>query len=156
MTLNNYSSVEKIKEIYKTFYVNCIVNKKYDVIKCIKENRKDSKSRYLLLISKSTVSFHLLSYILGENKYNFFIGSRFSQDLKSEDYQFKMINKIQIFMELGETIILKDLEPVYPALYDVFNQNFTKTGERNYARISIGPTINFLIIILMLMRISNV
>ena len=136
------SSVEIIKEKYKKFYPNCIVNKKYDVLKCIKKNRKDPKSRYLLLISKSTVSFHLLSSIFGENKYNFFIGSRFSQDLKSEEYQFKMINKIQIYMEQGETIILKDLESVFPALYDVFNQNFTVVGERNYARISIGPTIN--------------
>ena len=44
-------------------------------------------------------------------------------------------------MEQGEAIILKYLESVYPPLYNAFNQNCTVIRERNYARISIGPTI---------------
>ena len=140
--LEKYTSVGIVKKNYKTMYPGCDENNNYDVIKRIKENRNDPKSRYLLVISKSSVSSHLLSYVLDDKNYNFFIGSRFKQDLKSEEYQFKIINKIQLFMEQGGTIILKDLDSVYPALYDVFNQNFTVTSNRNYARISIGSTAN--------------
>ena len=45
-------------------------------------------------------------------------------------------------MEAGKTIILKDLESVYPALYDLFNQNFTIMNGKNYARILIGTSFN--------------
>ena len=136
------TSVGIVKKLYRRYYSICDINNNYDVIKRIKENRNEPNSRYLLLISKSSISCHLLSYILENTNYNFFIGSRFKKDLKSEEYQFKIINKIQLFMEQGGTIILKDLESVYPALYDLFNQNFTVTSNRNYARITIGKTVN--------------
>ena len=35
-------------------------------------------------------------------------------------------------------MILKNLDSIYPSLYDLFNQNFIKTGDRNYAKISLG------------------
>ena len=145
LEFNDYyksTSIGIVKKEFKNIYQNCDDNKKYNVIKRIEENINDPKSRYLLVISKSSVSSHLLSFVLGDKNYNYFIGSRFIDDLKSEEYQFKIINKIQLFMEKGETIILKDLESVYPALYDVFNQNFTVTSNKNYARISIGTTSN--------------
>ena len=87
------------------------------------------------------LKYHQNNLVIICRKDNFFIGSRFSQYLKSEEYQFKMINKIQIYLEQGEAIILKYLESVYPPLYNAFNQNCTVIRERNYARISIGPTI---------------
>ena len=145
LDFNDYeksTSIGRVKKIYKIMYPNCNENNNYDVIQRIKENRNDPKSRYLLVISKSSVSCQLLSFVLGEKNNNFLLGSGFKQDWKSEEYQFKIINKIQLFMEKGETIILKDLESVYPALYDVFNQNFTVSSKRSYARISIGTTSN--------------
>ena len=88
------TSVGIVKNKYKSIYANCIDNNNYDVIKRINENINDLKSRYLLLISNSSVSCHLLSFILEDKKYTFFIGSRFKQDLKSEEYQYRIINKI--------------------------------------------------------------
>ena len=41
-------------------------------------------------------------------------------------------------MENGNLLILKNLESVYPSLYDLFNQNFTVLGNKNYARLAIG------------------
>ena len=43
-------------------------------------------------------------------------------------------------MEENKILLLTDLEPVYPALYDLFNQNFTVVSEKNYARIAIGSS----------------
>ena len=45
-------------------------------------------------------------------------------------------------MEQGSILILKHLESVYPALYDLFNQNFTEVNQKNYARIAIGSSNN--------------
>ena len=45
-------------------------------------------------------------------------------------------------MEQGNILVLKNLESVYPALYDLFNQNFTEVSKKNYARIAIGSSTN--------------
>ena len=37
-------------------------------------------------------------------------------------------------------MILKNLDSVYPSLYDLFNQNFTHIDNKNYARIALGSS----------------
>ena len=143
---NGISSLEIVKSIFKRTYENCPVGKKYDVIKRIKENINDKGCRYLLLISKSSISNYLLSTILNDKSINkesvFYIGSRFVKDLHSEEYTLKILNKVQVQMEQNKVLLLSDLESVYPALYDLFNQNFTVVSEKNYARIAIGSSNN--------------
>ena len=41
-------------------------------------------------------------------------------------------------MSKDNVMILKYLTSVYPSLYDLFNQNFKKSGNSNYARIALG------------------
>ena len=136
-------SVKIVKGIFKDLckYNNNDIGE-YDSIKNIKENKNEKNSRYLLLISNSSESCNLLSSILEEDDYIFIIGSQFIEDSNSEEYQLKVIKKIQIYMEEGKTVILKDLESVYPALYDLFNQNFTIMNGKNFARISIGSSFS--------------
>ena len=143
LELGQKDSVTIVKEIFKEkCNYNNINFREYNSIKNIKENKIEDNSRYLLLISNSSESFYLLSSILEEDDYIFFIGSPFIEDFNSEEYQLKVIKKIQIYMEEGKTIILKDLESVYPALYDLFNQNFTVMNGKNFARISIGSSFS--------------
>ena len=142
LNLGKKDSVTIVKEIFKDICkCNNLDIKEYDSIKNIKENKTEDNSRYLLLISNSSESCYLLSSILEED-YIFVIGSQFKEDFNSEEYQLKVIKKIQIYMEEGKTIILKDLESVYPALYDLFNQNFTIMNGKNFARISIGSSFS--------------
>ena len=140
------TSLEIVKSLFKRKYENCPLGKKYDVINRIKENINDKGSRYLLLISKSSISNYLLSTILSDKNVNkdssIYIGSRFIKDQSSEEYTLKILNKIQIQMEQNKVLLLTDLEPVYPALYDLFNQNFTVVSDKNYARIAIGSSNN--------------
>ena len=138
------TSLEAIKDKFKELYPDCKFEKKFDVLARIKENILDLKSRYLLIISKSSVSTFLLSSILSDlNKnYSLYIGSQFPNDIKSEEYPLKILNKIQMHMEQGNILVLKNLESVYPALYDLFNQNFTEVSKKNYARIAIGSSTN--------------
>ena len=47
-------------------------------------------------------------------------------------------------MEEGKVLLLKDLESIYPSLYDLFNQNFTVVSDKNFARIALGSSNNSL------------
>ena len=159
------TSLEKVKEIFQKKYNNCEITQKYNFLERIIESMIDINNRYLLLITNSSTSEYLIySMLNGQTKNNdliqddlkratfhtknqnkeiiFYIGSRFIQDQYSEEYTLKMINKIQIQMEKNCILILKDLETIYPSLYDLFNQNFTVVAEKNYARLSVGYNNN--------------
>ena len=125
----------KFKEMYP-----CPVIKEYDILKRIKENINDIYSRYLLVVSKSSISTFFLSSILSdkEKDYSFYIGSQFELDLNTEEYALKVLNKIQSHMERGNIFILKNLESVYANLYDLFNQNSTVLSIKKYASLAVG------------------
>ena len=113
---NGTTSLKKIKEILKENYPKCIDNDYYEVLDRITENINDLKSRYLLVISKSSVSTFLISSVLQDlnKEYSLYIGSKFPEDQQSEEYSLKILNKIQLHMEEGKVLILKNLESVYP------------------------------------------
>ena len=138
------SSVKVVKENIKKIYPIFKVESDYDIIKCIKENINDTKSRYLLLESKSPANSYLISSMLTEAKkdFVFYLGSKFEKDLKSEEYILNVLNKLQIFLEEDKILILENLDSVYPALYDLFNQNFTIVADKEYARLAVGSTSN--------------
>ena len=141
---NGKNSLEIIKEKFIKNNIEITMKKEYNVLQRIKDNINDLDSRYLLVISKSSLSNYLLSSILvDEDKdYNFYIGSQFPLDLKSEEYTIKVLNKIQVHMESKNILILKNLESVYPSLYDLFNQNFRVVSNKNYARLAVGSSTN--------------
>ena len=144
MNLNNgKSSIQKFKDLLNYKYPKVNIKEKYDVIKRAKENINDPNSRYLLLITNGNVSMNLISSILLEKReYCFYFGSKFKKDLNNEDYASRVINKIQVDMEKGNFLILKDLETIYPHLYDLFNQNFTVLSGKSYSRIQVGSSTN--------------
>ena len=113
---------------------------KYNVLKRIKGNINNKEYRYLLLISKSSISKYLLSTILNDKTVNkdssFYIDSRFIKDQHSEEYTLKILNKVQLQMKQNKVLILTDLESVYSALYKLFAQNFTVINQKNYACIA--------------------
>ena len=139
------NSINIIKEIFYTFYISKTVKRGYNVLDCIKENLEDKESRYLLLVSKSSISNYLLNLIFNKMniKYSFYLGSKFKDENEGEDYSVKMLNKIQLQMESGGTLVLQNLEIIYPSLYDLFNQNFTKMGNKNYARIAFSSNKSY-------------
>ena len=144
------SSLEIIKNIFKKYFKNCDTSKNYKVLQTICDNIKDKDSRYLLLVTKSSISNYLLNSILTSPEFkkdidkelSFYIGSGFHVDIHSEGYGLKILNKIQLQMEQNKILLLSDLDAMYPSLYDLFNQNFTVVGKKNYARIAMGSTNN--------------
>ena len=138
LVFESSTSIKMIKDIFNN---NELASNNYEILKRISENVKDKESRYLLVISKSSVSIFLLKTIL-DTDLNLYVGSEFYSDHHSEEYSLKILNKIQLHMEEGKLLILKNLESVYPALYDLFNQNFSEVSGNKYARIAVGSTTN--------------
>ena len=64
------------------------------------------------------------------------MGSKYKSDIKSGRYSEEILNKIKYIMETDDILILKDLDMIYPSLYDLFNQNFTIMGNKQFARIA--------------------
>ena len=105
----------------------------------IKDNIRDIKSRYLLLginSSHASVIHQKISKEIKRTIY-FYEGSPFVNDNNNE-YQFKIISKIQEHAENGDIIILHNLGQVHAFLYDLFNKNFMIKDGKQYARICLG------------------
>ena len=70
------------------------------------------------------------------------VGSNLESDMNKEDYAFKSLNDIILYVEKGIPIILKGKDHIYSSLYDLFNQNFAVYGNKRYCRIALGAQMN--------------
>ena len=135
--------------------------KEYELLKCLKDSLFDNDSRYLLMISDSSMSRDILNSMLEEinnqiievkkniNNYKeennienlrkkeikTFLGSKFKLDEKSIYYCDEILYKIKCQMETENIVILKDLEIVYPSLYELFNRSFIDLQGVKFARL---------------------
>ena len=139
-------SIENFEKIIQNKQPYYNISNYINITKCIKDNINDKYSRYLMVISDTSKSQFLIKFFLNSiNKENtFLLGSQFEKDLKSEEYTASLLQKIQVSMRNGNIIVMNNLEPIYPSLYDLFNQTFIKICERKYARITIGSSTDSL------------
>ena len=105
------------------------------------ESSKDSTfeaCRYLLLLTENHVALDILfqSRILDENAKMIF-GSSFPLDKECFNICHN-INRIKIYMETGETVILTNLTNLYDSLYEVLNQFYVNLLGKNWVTIGIG------------------
>ena len=133
------NSIDTFKQNYSKYDKN-FQNIQFSILRCIYDNLEDYESRFLLIISKSSMSKFLIESILKNIKKNYkiSIGSTFENDLKMEFYSVKKLNEIQSYLYNDNVLVLKNLESIYPSLYDLFNQNFKQIGDRKYTRIALG------------------
>ena len=136
-------STDVIKKIFKDefkhkFDENANIEDKIDILEIIKKNIMDENSRYLMLISEGNSASEILKYLLKKLKRNYIelVGSKYKADIKSGRYSEEILNKIKYIMESDDILLMQDLDMVYPSLYDLFNQNFTIMGNKQYARIA--------------------
>ena len=113
---------------------------KYDQNKCINDNINDNNSRYLLLEIKSNIAPLINQIIRAQNpdrkdKIDTIIGSPFSDDNNS-DYKSKKVSEIQnCASQENKLIILQNLDPIQPYLYDLYNMNYKIIDEQKFVRI---------------------
>lgn len=109
------------------------------VIQLIEENITDMSSRHLLLATRSDSALSIVEDVLNQTKreYVIILGSSFREDM-TDDYNYRILSKIILYMEQGVVLILKDLQHIYGSMYDMLNQNYTIVGKKNNCRIALG------------------
>ncbi len=103
--------------------------------------------RYLMLIAENeSVIDYVERYILVKHQpppVRTLIGSCFSGDLISgrtytEQYNYRVLMDIILYAETNVTLIMRRMGHLYDNLYDLFNQNFSISGKKQYCRIALG------------------
>ena len=114
-----FNSYEEVKKIFNKFYPNFYL-KNPNFFEYLKDNINDNNSRFLLIITKSSMSIHLLKDLMQklQKKYVFYNGSQLSDDIDEEKYNKNLLNKIQISLEKGDILVLRNMENIYPSLYN--------------------------------------
>ena len=122
------------------------------ILELIGMNLQDKNARYLMLIVKSDSATFIIDKFLNQEFRNrrILVGSKFDCDinagknsLNGDEYSFRTLSEIILYMERGWTIIMNEMDYIYGSLYDLFNQNFTirKSGKKD-CRIALGSVIN--------------
>jgi hypothetical protein len=129
---NNYSRADRIQR---------------DTVSCtdlVVDNLKDTDARFMLIFTSGNSASYILDNHLEDKLDNrqILIGSEFEEDKDNEDYMFKILSDIVLYIESGRSLIMKNLDCVYGALYDLFNQNYTVLNDKKNCRISLGKTNN--------------
>ena len=72
----------------------------------------------------------------------YYIGSKFKSDKNNVVYSNEILNKIRTQMETENILILKDLESVYPALYELFNQNYIYLNGKKFVHLGESKSLS--------------
>ena len=98
----------------------------------------NNNSRYLMLLNNSPIDEFLiksiLKYIGSNNNYYIIKGSPFLKDLEENEGNYYKKNFLKKFEKLtigNNIIIMKDLESIYPSLFNLFDKNFIKLKEKD-------------------------
>ena len=93
-------------------------------IDLIKENLVDKEARYLMLFCNGEHISEFLDNELRQSDCHYIFGSPFPDD-QNEESSFLYLNDIMLYIRKGNKIILKNMESIYNALFNLFNQSFT-------------------------------
>ncbi|KAK3579949.1 hypothetical protein CHS0354_020846, partial [Potamilus streckersoni] len=136
------SELSTLHELFKA-NLQSLEDHRVPVIDLITENIQDKMARHLMLITSGDAALDIVEQQLdqlGKGRITIY-GSKFEEDL-TDDYNYRMLNRIIICMEQGLVLILKDLDSIYGSLYDMLNQNYTVVGEKKNCRVALGPYSN--------------
>ena len=139
--------LDNIKNIFeKLFYCNKnvinIFNNNYSLIDWISDNLCDYNSRYLMLIIEDMISINALKNLIRkQNKKFYILEGSISDDInENKENEIKeieyLLNQIKCYMSEDCILILKDLEKIYPSLYELFNLNYMRFGNKYYTKIA--------------------
>ena len=136
---------DEVTNIQKIFLEKLIPSTQ-DVIpvtELIQANLSDLHGRHLMLITSGDSATGILKHFFTEPEKETvtIYGSRFEEDL-SDEYNYRILSRIILYMERDCILILKDLESIYGSLYDMLNQNYTVVGNNKNCRVALGPYSN--------------
>ena len=135
LTVDMNDTVKQFVKVSKYF--------KWNIEDMIIDNIKDKLARHLMIITNGDSGLGILNKTLQSlpQKLVVIFGSKFEED-QTEDYSYRILNRIILCMESGSVLVLKDLDNIYGSLYDMLNQNYTEVGHKKNCRIALGPYSN--------------
>ena len=135
--------LDKLKKLMASSSLDDQVLKIIPVTELIQANLKELHARHLMLITIANSAIDIFQQILAklEKETITIYGSRFEEDL-SEEYNYRILSRVILYMERDCILILKDLESIYGSLYDMLNQNYTVVGNKKNCRVALGPYSN--------------
>ena len=138
---------------YQKLYGKCQIKS------LIKDNIESPiDSRYLLLIVKNDIiSETFLKYILKEKDYEIISNKNIKKYDNENNAILNLLLEIEILMKSEITLILKDLEIIYPSLYELFNKNFYEYGtgnkfvqisyENSHSLVQVNPKFRVIVLV---------
>ena len=134
-------SEEIFKRIFLEEYGIQNLNIEYNILNRIKDNLESINSRYLLLISDDDqleeVKEVMLKYCLKDKNYRILSDEDLNKYDNKENGILNLLLTIQVLMKKELILILKNLEILYPSLYELFNKNFDQyVSGKKFVRIS--------------------
>ena len=112
------------------------------ILEEINENRKINTTNYDKNKEKGIELFDGETTEKKEVYVKYYIGSNFKADKNNVIYSNEILNKIRLQMETENILILKDLESVYPALYELFNQNYIYLNGKKFVHLGESKSLS--------------
>ncbi|PVD28712.1 hypothetical protein C0Q70_11306 [Pomacea canaliculata] len=104
----------------------------------LKGDNMDGESRYLLLLTENYGGLTILfDNLLANEQVVPIFGSSFPKDQEYTQIC-RNINRIKVCMEMGQTVILLNLDNLYESLYDALNQYYALFGGERYVDLGLG------------------
>ena len=109
----------------------------------ITENLCDENARHLMVITSGDAATDILTTTLQslDKEVVSIFGSRLEED-RCEDYNYRVLSRVILYMERDCVLILRDLDDIYGSLYDMLNQNYAVVGGKKNCRVALGPYSN--------------
>jgi hypothetical protein len=106
---------------------------RYNVLNRIKDNIESKiESRYLLLITnEDSMNEIILKYVLGNMDYEIISDENIDKCGDNNNQILNLLLRIEFLMNKEIILILKNLDILYPCLYELFNKNFSEYGKGN-------------------------
>ena len=134
-TIENFEFSKKIF----TKFLNFSFDNNVTTWNLIEENVCDETARHLMIVNRGDTAIESLKKLLSSLGRQFYIihGSSFEND-QTEEYSYRMLKEIILYLEKDIVLILKDLDSVYGSLYDLLNKNYVTIGTRKKCRIPVS------------------
>lgn len=139
-------------------HARIVENYQFDTFECVRKSLLNGSNRYLMLffdsevtkvIFRSEIEKHTQSGAIesegtcttsqleagSPSQMSYILGSSLFFDRRSKDYSVKILSKIKHYSSQASLLILDNLDLIYGALYDLFNQRFAQDSENRYCNI---------------------
>nr|XP_046247516.1 E3 ubiquitin-protein ligase rnf213-alpha-like isoform X2 [Scatophagus argus] len=123
----------------KDDFANASINTSDLVNQSISPTDQLDESRYLLILTKNYAALQILQQMFFSHKIHpeIIFGSSFPKDQEYTQVC-RNINRVKVCMEIGQTVVLLNLQNLYESLYDALNQYYVTLGGQKYVDLGLG------------------